>query len=157
MAVAENAGSIISSSDSNARDDLEKSKPVNDSNEDQFLGQEKGTEDVIRASMSGGKGNEPKGFDTVGVKDFEAVANHQKSNGLLKAENKSDGFKNDMRDLVEMLSKLNPMAKEFVPPSLAKQHGFFSNGVGYPTNFVLQNSPVNPDRNGGGRVRRVRP
>ncbi|KAG6389067.1 hypothetical protein SASPL_150526 [Salvia splendens] len=29
-----------------------------------------------------------------------------------------EGFKRDMRDLEEMLSKLNPMAKEFVPPSL---------------------------------------
>ncbi|XP_041990061.1 polyadenylate-binding protein-interacting protein 12-like isoform X2 [Salvia splendens] len=30
-----------------------------------------------------------------------------------------EGFKRDMRDLEEMLSKLNPMAKEFVPPSLS--------------------------------------
>ncbi|XP_051142470.1 polyadenylate-binding protein-interacting protein 11-like [Andrographis paniculata] len=29
-----------------------------------------------------------------------------------------EGFKRDIRDLEEMLSKLNPMAKEFVPPSL---------------------------------------
>ncbi|CAA3011662.1 polyadenylate-binding -interacting 11-like [Olea europaea subsp. europaea] len=29
-----------------------------------------------------------------------------------------EGFKREMRDLEEMLSKLNPMAKEFVPPSL---------------------------------------
>ncbi|KAL2527530.1 Polyadenylate-binding protein-interacting protein 11 [Abeliophyllum distichum] len=28
-----------------------------------------------------------------------------------------EGFKREMRDLEEMLSKLNPMAKEFVPPS----------------------------------------
>ncbi|KAL0382480.1 UNVERIFIED_CONTAM: Polyadenylate-binding protein-interacting protein 11 [Sesamum calycinum] len=30
-----------------------------------------------------------------------------------------EGFKREMRDLEEMLSKLNPMAEEFVPPSLA--------------------------------------
>ncbi|XP_057804326.1 polyadenylate-binding protein-interacting protein 12-like isoform X1 [Salvia miltiorrhiza] len=30
-----------------------------------------------------------------------------------------EGFKKEMRDLEEMLSKLNPMAKEFVPPSLS--------------------------------------
>ncbi|KAL7147275.1 hypothetical protein ABFS83_06G097400 [Erythranthe nasuta] len=30
-----------------------------------------------------------------------------------------EGFKREMRDLEEMLSKLNPMAKEFVPPSMA--------------------------------------
>ncbi|KAF8086498.1 hypothetical protein N665_0623s0005 [Sinapis alba] len=38
----------------------------------------------------------------------------------------SDGgesFKREMRELNELLTKLNPMAKEFVPPSLTKQGG----------------------------------
>ncbi|KAH6815415.1 CTC-interacting domain 11 [Perilla frutescens var. hirtella] len=34
-----------------------------------------------------------------------------------------EGFKREMRDLEEMLSKLNPMAEEFVPPSLASVFG----------------------------------
>ncbi|KAL2226889.1 UNVERIFIED_CONTAM: Polyadenylate-binding protein-interacting protein 11 [Sesamum indicum] len=34
-----------------------------------------------------------------------------------------EGFKREMRDLEEMLSKLNPMAEEFVPPSLAALGG----------------------------------
>lgn len=34
-----------------------------------------------------------------------------------------EGFKRDMRDLEEMLSKLNPMAEEFVPPSLSSLVG----------------------------------
>ncbi|KAL3651265.1 Poly(A) RNA polymerase cid13 [Castilleja foliolosa] len=34
-----------------------------------------------------------------------------------------EGFKQEMRDLEEMLSKLNPMAKEFVPPSLGSVFG----------------------------------
>ncbi|KAK9071601.1 hypothetical protein SSX86_008030 [Deinandra increscens subsp. villosa] len=34
-------------------------------------------------------------------------------------EQDDEGFKKDMRDLAEMLSKLNPMAEEFVPPSLS--------------------------------------
>ncbi|KAL3650595.1 Poly(A) RNA polymerase cid13 [Castilleja foliolosa] len=34
-----------------------------------------------------------------------------------------EGFKREMRDLEEMLSKLNPMAKEFVPPSLGSVFG----------------------------------
>ncbi|KAF2572583.1 hypothetical protein F2Q70_00003332, partial [Brassica cretica] len=44
----------------------------------------------------------------------------------------SDGgerFKREMRELNELLTKLNPMAKEFVPPSLTKQGrngGFFT-------------------------------
>ena len=51
---------------------------------------------------------------------------------------KSNGV-NDMNDLVEMLSKLNPMAEEFVPPSLANHHGYFGNGFGFnANNFVVQ-------------------
>ncbi|KAK4431267.1 Polyadenylate-binding protein-interacting protein 11 [Sesamum alatum] len=34
-----------------------------------------------------------------------------------------EGFKREMRDLEEMLSKLNPMAEEFVPPSLSALAG----------------------------------
>ncbi|KAL1544422.1 Poly(A) RNA polymerase cid13 [Salvia divinorum] len=38
---------------------------------------------------------------------------------LDEEEDGGEGFKRDMRDLEQMLSKLNPMAKEFVPPSLS--------------------------------------
>lgn len=41
-----------------------------------------------------------------------------------------EGFQRDMRDLEELLSKLNPMAEEFIPPSLAghgSAPGFYSN------------------------------
>ncbi|RWR87673.1 polyadenylate-binding protein-interacting protein 12-like protein isoform X1 [Cinnamomum micranthum f. kanehirae] len=44
-----------------------------------------------------------------------------------------EGFRRDMRDLEELLSKLNPMAEEFVPPSLAAHGsaaGFFANSFG---------------------------
>ncbi|PWA41373.1 Ataxin-2, C-terminal [Artemisia annua] len=43
------------------------------------------------------------------------------NNGVSNNKNheEEEGFKKDMRDLAEMLSKLNPMAAEFVPPSLA--------------------------------------
>lgn len=71
---------------------------------------------------------------------------------------RSDGgesFKRDLRELHELLSKLNPMAEEFVPPSLTKpvvngfNGGFFAvnNGFGAAGNF-----PVNED----GGFRRVR-
>lgn len=79
---------------------------------------------------------------------------------------RSDGgesFNRDMRELHELLSKLNPMAEEFVPPSLTNQGvngfdgvngGFFAvagsffcnNGFGAAGNF-----PVNED----GAFRRV--
>lgn len=51
-----------------------------------------------------------------------------------------DGFKRDMRELVDLLSKLNPMAEEFVPGS----------GGPLANNFVFQNN------NGSGNLRRVR-
>lgn len=77
---------------------------------------------------------------------------------------RSDGeesLKREMRELHELLSKLNPMAAEFVPPSLNKKEangfngGFFTvagsffpnNGFGAAGNF-----PVNED----GGFRRVR-
>ncbi|XP_026657135.1 polyadenylate-binding protein-interacting protein 12-like isoform X2 [Phoenix dactylifera] len=62
-----------------------------------------------------------------------------------------EGFKREMRDLEELLSKLNPMAEEFVPTSLANHGyaaatgdvaGFYSNG------FETQNAGAN---GGGGR------
>ncbi|KAJ9541449.1 hypothetical protein OSB04_027955 [Centaurea solstitialis] len=39
-----------------------------------------------------------------------------------------EGFKKEMRDLAEMLSKLNPMAEEFVPPSLSNNNNSFNGG-----------------------------
>ncbi|KAK9122299.1 hypothetical protein Syun_019916 [Stephania yunnanensis] len=55
-------------------------------------------------------------------------------NGKVKQSNDvgvdSEKSERDMRDLEELLSKLNPMAEEFVPPSLVShgsQAGFFAN------------------------------
>ncbi|KAI8032695.1 Polyadenylate-binding protein-interacting protein 11 [Camellia lanceoleosa] len=50
-----------------------------------------------------------------------------------------EGFKQEMRDLEEMLSKLNPMAEEFVPHlsnyrPLQPSNGF----LGYSNNFLMQ-------------------
>ncbi|XP_077248428.1 polyadenylate-binding protein-interacting protein 12-like [Tasmannia lanceolata] len=70
---------------------------------------------------------------------------HQRSNGidLQMNGNVSEGFKRDMRDLEELLSKLNPMAEEFVPPSLAN-HGS-TLGL-FPNNFLMHN--INGNENG---------
>ncbi|CAN1170784.1 Polyadenylate-binding protein-interacting protein 11 [Linum perenne] len=57
---------------------------------------------------------------------------------------------NDMSELVDMLSKLNPMAQEFVPPSLANNHGFWDNGFGYANNFGM----LNPNGNANGNTKR---
>ena len=61
----------------------------------------------------------------------------QMTNG---GDDNRESFKQDMRDLAELLSKLNPMAEEFVPPSLAKNHGIMAGGggFGYANNFLIQ-------------------
>ncbi|KAL6553117.1 Poly(A) RNA polymerase cid13 [Orobanche gracilis] len=45
----------------------------------------------------------------------------KKTNG---GSDEGDGFKMEMGYLEEMLSKLNPMAEEFVPLNAALQHNF---------------------------------
>ncbi|KAI7758227.1 hypothetical protein M8C21_018749 [Ambrosia artemisiifolia] len=51
--------------------------------------------------------------------------NNNNSNSQMKSGDHDDeGLKKEMRDLAEMLSKLNPMAEEFVPPSLATNNNF---------------------------------
>lgn len=57
-----------------------------------------------------------------------------------------ESFKQDMRDLEDLLSKLNPMAEEFVPPSLGKIHGYpnIAAGFGYAGNILFHiNNPAN--------------
>ncbi|KAE8699835.1 Polyadenylate-binding protein-interacting protein 11 [Hibiscus syriacus] len=84
-------------------------------------------------------------------------------NGFSNVENGGDGeiFEKNMSDLVEILSKLNPMAEEFVPPSLANHHHydqnhhdnhFLENGFG----FVTDNFAVNADSGNGYTNRRKR-
>ncbi|KAL0904863.1 hypothetical protein M5K25_027022 [Dendrobium thyrsiflorum] len=78
--------------------------------------------------------------------------------------NDEDGFKQDMRDLEELLSKLNPMAAEFVPPShinhASRGFGdgggsFFSNNVGlhglYPNSGYPNGGYPNAVNTNGGR------
>ncbi|XP_047340950.1 polyadenylate-binding protein-interacting protein 11-like isoform X2 [Impatiens glandulifera] len=57
-----------------------------------------------------------------------------------------EGFKREMRDLEEMLSKLNPLAEEFIPPSLTINRSvpFSPIHLAYANNYLIQ--PV-PDGN----------
>uniref|UniRef100_A0A7C9A1F4 RRM domain-containing protein n=1 Tax=Opuntia streptacantha TaxID=393608 RepID=A0A7C9A1F4_OPUST len=69
----------------------------------------------------------------------------EKNNNLANGE----GLKKEISDLEEMLSKLNPMAKEFVPPSLVSYGSFGlggKNNFGYVNNFLIQQP------NAGGNV-----
>ncbi|KAK8690726.1 hypothetical protein V6N13_074254 [Hibiscus sabdariffa] len=59
-----------------------------------------------------------------------------------------DNFKREMRDFQELFSKLNPMAEEFVPHSVAN-HGI--NGGLFTNNNFLQNNSIPRNGNGAGR------
>ncbi|XP_076890865.1 polyadenylate-binding protein-interacting protein 11-like isoform X2 [Bidens hawaiensis] len=68
----------------------------------------------------------------------------RKPNG--KAVDGSDqGFSQEIRDLAEMLSKLNPMAEEFAPPSLAVNNSFSIN----PPPLILPPFAYPPPAAGG--------
>jgi len=155
MAFAENAGvrngttgqNFDSTVVSSEKKDLERSssKPrnepvvVNNTKDSNFLGQNNDHQSINGMSgeiggLSNGKTNGTQmqnRFDmnqSGGYGDDQIHHQRAKSNGV-----------NDMNDLVEMLSKLNPMAEEFVPPSLANHPGFFGNGFGFnANNFVVQ-------------------
>ncbi|VVA19205.1 PREDICTED: polyadenylate-binding [Prunus dulcis] len=58
----------------------------------------------------------------------------------------------DMRELRELFSKLNPMAEEFVPPSLANGHGLNAGFVNMA--LMMQNGNRNGQVNGFGAGRR---
>ncbi|XP_004240980.1 polyadenylate-binding protein-interacting protein 12 [Solanum lycopersicum] len=75
-----------------------------------------------------------------GVLDSHSIQ-HQKMNGV---DGGDEGFKKEMRDLEEMLSKLNPMAEEFVPLSMANNNMLvpYTPGAVYfgfdANNFLMQ-------------------
>ncbi|CAN6718414.1 unnamed protein product [Malus baccata var. baccata] len=84
---------------------------------------------------------------------FEHVANHhhqrQRSNGgdfqMSNGDHHHD-VDRDMRELRELFSKLNPMAEEFVPPSLANGHGLNAGFVNMA--LMMQNGNGNGQANG---------
>ncbi|KAG6707614.1 hypothetical protein I3842_06G041200 [Carya illinoinensis] len=179
MAVAENASqnfenttTVVSSSDLNAQNDLEISKPRNDSMDIKNDQKERSAATTFTVASDNYKpqmGQMVNGFDSNGVKSQQLRAvksgggygsNNQRANGVM-VRNGGDGgesFNRDLRDLEELLSKLNPMAEEFVPPSLAKNHAFFDGGAGgfgYANSFILQSNFGNANANGYiGRRRR---
>lgn len=63
----------------------------------------------------------------------QSHSNNQQANGganghgvkgdAVDEDARSNGSNNSMRELEDLLTKLNPLAKEFVPPSLNADHG----------------------------------
>ncbi|XP_057507064.1 polyadenylate-binding protein-interacting protein 12-like [Actinidia eriantha] len=119
MAVAENAGingGASNRTDSHAPNDADQSKsnhtgthhsngnPILKSNDPNFQQQQNGiVNHKTQTSFA------QQGINGSGVQNHRTVDNR---------DDGSEGFKREMRDLEEFLSKLNPMAEEFVPPSL---------------------------------------
>ncbi|KAK4749740.1 hypothetical protein SAY87_027189 [Trapa incisa] len=139
MAVSENAGVKIGSSsqgldpsNSNLPDGLEKQKP----RKDQSAKIQANSNLNHEANKS-----ENSSKDETGTGEMRNSF-HKKGQQILVKGLKS----NDMGHLAEILSKLNPMAQEFVPPSLIYNsnnnfnYGYLSNsslGFGYANNFVV--------------------
>ncbi|VVB14834.1 unnamed protein product [Arabis nemorensis] len=139
MAVAENAGLKVDSSgqnlDNNTASATETKPPCPD--DDQTL---KSDSSNPRADDS-----------TTDDRTNDSAKNGQTPNGFIRnafgSESENGGsLKSEIKHLADAFSKLNPMAKEFVPPSLARsQSGVFRNGLGFSNNFAMQ--PVLADGN----------
>ncbi|KAM5557784.1 hypothetical protein ABKV19_024903 [Rosa sericea] len=144
MAVAENAPSFDNSSESNAQTDLENPpKPKMDSaavvSVDPNL-QSNGADDQNSPELEKAQmGQMQNGFESNGVAADDHQVVKAGGYGTDQSSNGDENFKRDMRDLEELLSKLNPMAQEFIPLSLANNQGFaLPGGFGYTNNLLLQ-------------------
>lgn len=170
MAVAENAPNFDNSSDSNAQNDLENPKPKMDSslvvsvepnlqsNGDdqnpqlQNQNQNQETFAVPASNHKAEMGEMQNGFESNGVDDDHQMVKSG-GYGTDQSSNGDENFKHDMRDLEELLSKLNPMAQEFIPLSLANNQGFtLPGGFGYTNNLLLHTNSGNVNGFMGKRV-----
>lgn len=154
MAVAENAGVKIGasgqnldatavSSDGNASSDSAKSEPRN--------GAGTQLDRPVNAGANGPADVNGRLLVASGSRNgqMSQMRDGLRSNG---SNFRSSGV-NNVRELVDMLSKLNPMAEEFVPPSLGQSFAYLADGgFGYPQNFVLQIDGVDGNGHTGRRV-----
>ncbi|XP_061340484.1 polyadenylate-binding protein-interacting protein 12-like [Gastrolobium bilobum] len=160
MAVAENGGAKIGSSGQNSNsggvvsadsNEVEKLKTRSDQNLDGVLNHQhqNGVPSNISVSNSNYNYNAQMGQMLAnGVQNQQLVVNNEGygTNGVGNGENGNESFKREMRDLEELLSKLNPMAEEFVPTwatSLTNNHGYLAGpgaGFGYANNFMLHDN-----------------
>ncbi|CAG7871263.1 polyadenylate-binding protein-interacting protein 10 [Brassica rapa] len=76
-----------------------------------------------------------------------------RTNETVQKGQTANGVKSEIKNLSDAFSKLNPMAKEFVPPSLARsQSGVSRNGLAFTNSFAAQ--PLVADGNGQFATRR---
>ncbi|KAK8710565.1 hypothetical protein V6N13_145883 [Hibiscus sabdariffa] len=159
MPVLENGGAKFGSSGQNPENTVSVAVSPIGSNAVSDSGKSKTSRDSVAAAA---KTTQEASFEQ--DKPVEAAINGDGSsktemlNGFGNVENGGNGeiFKENMSDLVEILSKLNPMAEEFVPPSLANHHNldnhFLENGFGFSTD----NFAVNANSGNGYTNRRKR-
>ncbi|XP_065858465.1 polyadenylate-binding protein-interacting protein 11 isoform X2 [Euphorbia lathyris] len=79
-------------------------------------------------------------------------SHHQRSStvgaDLQRNGDVGDTYKRDIRELQELFSKLNPMAEEFVPPSLANNNGNHPGLNGLNLGFFINNTDSYMNLNG---------
>ncbi|RDX90115.1 Polyadenylate-binding protein-interacting protein 11, partial [Mucuna pruriens] len=162
MAVAENVGAKIGSSSQNLdsgvvsadSSEVEKSKTRSDQNLNNGVFNHQQHQERVPSTMSVPSGN----YGYKAQMHANGVNNDGYGmDGVMSGDNGGESFKRDMRDLEELLSKLNPMAEEFVPPSLANNHGFLAGpnaGFGYANNFILHNNFGNTNGQANNRRRK---
>ncbi|KAA3470212.1 Polyadenylate-binding, cytoplasmic and nuclear [Gossypium australe] len=162
MAVADNAGAKIGSAGQNFENIVasanapDKSKPRTDSVTD---AKEANFQQLKPAAATINDGDSnikmQNGFNKKNQQQM--LTKTAGCNEFSNMENGGDGeiFNNHMNNLVEILSKLNPLAEEFVPPSLANRHHnlndnqhqnkrYLENGFGYSTDsFVVYTNSGN--------------
>ncbi|XP_071701132.1 polyadenylate-binding protein-interacting protein 12-like isoform X2 [Rutidosis leptorrhynchoides] len=88
--------------------------------ENDVVDQSKSTSDQQKKMTTNGNGNGNGNSNSNGNGNLLYSGNGVSNNHNIHDhdhDQEDDGYKKDMRDLAEMLSKLNPMAAEFVPPS----------------------------------------
>ncbi|KAI8565130.1 hypothetical protein RHMOL_Rhmol03G0236900 [Rhododendron molle] len=151
MAVVENAGiSVDSSNRTDNSNDQPKSNQAGVRSSDQNFHAINGGNVSRKAQVNGNGVQDHHRVVANGGRGFELRRNGDSGGGG------DEGF--EMRDLEEMLSKLNPMAEEFVPPSLVNNHRqpvLLDGGhLGYLNNFVMQ--PSSGIANGNIAARRKR-
>ncbi|GAY66154.1 hypothetical protein CUMW_246530 [Citrus unshiu] len=154
MAVAENAGAKIDSSNQNL-DDTVVSSDSNDVQNSNDHSKERSGNGNANIQIQNGQ-TKPGAGAGGGFVNVNASDSHME-------RKMGESFKDcEMRDLVDMLSKLNPMAAEFVPPSLANGQifnfnpAFFGpNGFGYTNNFIMHTDGT-ANTNGHTTTRRKR-
>ncbi|GMH08831.1 hypothetical protein Nepgr_010671 [Nepenthes gracilis] len=130
-------------------DHIEKSEKTNPKSNDQAYsfksqslqlnGTDTATRVVLDSNNYSGNGNLQNYQVLSKSGGFETDNNRSDGVDYLRNGENGDGFKKDIRDLEEMLSKLNPMAEEFVPPSLVNYRFLRGNNtIGYANSFLMQ-------------------